>query len=124
MWPQALPTWPVVVDTICVAAVLSTVLISLLQLIVAWVKNTRGGHIQLSESFEPKSKKELFETKLLYHVAKETPEDGEPVEVASFWKDDLCQGSPHVGNFQQSCDTNCRNNRVTTLSWRIMALFS
>ncbi|KIR56525.1 ABC transporter ABCC.6 [Cryptococcus gattii Ru294] len=83
---QALPAWPVVVDTICVAVVLSTVLISLLQLIVAWVKSTRGGHIQLSESFEPKSKKELFETKLLYHVAKETPEDGEPVEVASFWK--------------------------------------
>ncbi|KGB78045.2 ABC transporter ABCC.6 [Cryptococcus deuterogattii R265] len=86
MRPQALPAWPVVVDTICLAIVLSTVLISLLQLIVAWVKSTRGGHIQLSESFEPKSKKELFETKLLYHVAKETPEDGEPVEVASFWK--------------------------------------
>ncbi|KAE8542368.1 hypothetical protein D1P53_001144 [Cryptococcus gattii VGV] len=83
---QALPAWPIVVDTICAAVVLSTVFISLLQLIVAWVKSTRGGHIQLSESFEPKSKKELFEIKLLYHVAKETPEDGEPVEVASFWK--------------------------------------
>lgn len=86
MRPQVLPAWAVVVHTICLAVVLSTVLISLLQLIVAWVKGTRGGHIQLSEFFEPKSKKELFETKLLYHVVKETPEDGEPVEVASFWK--------------------------------------
>lgn len=86
MGPHTLPAWPVVVDTTCVAVVLVTVLISSLQIIVTWIKSKRGGHIQLSESFEPKTKKELFETNLLFHVARETPEDGEPVEVAGFWK--------------------------------------
>lgn len=86
MGPQTLPAWPVVVDTTCVTIVLASVLISSLQISVTWIKSKRGGHIQLSESFEPKSKKELFETKILYHVARETPEDGEPVEVAGFWR--------------------------------------
>ncbi|OXG17327.1 ABC transporter ABCC.6 [Cryptococcus neoformans Tu401-1] len=86
MGPQTLPAWPVVVDITCVTIVLASVLISSLQISVTWIKSKRGGHIQLSESFEPKSKKELFETKILYHVARETPEDGEPVEVAGFWR--------------------------------------
>ncbi|OXB36983.1 ABC transporter ABCC.6 [Cryptococcus neoformans] len=86
MGPQTLPAWPVVVDITCVTVVLASVLISSLQISVTWIKSKRGGHIQLSESFEPKSKKELFETKILYHVARATPEDGEPVEVAGFWR--------------------------------------
>ncbi|OXH51675.1 ABC transporter ABCC.6 [Cryptococcus neoformans] len=86
MGPQTLPAWPVVVDITCVTIVLASVLISSLQISVTWIKSKRGGHIQLSESFEPKSKKELFETKILYHVARETPEDGAPVEVAGFWR--------------------------------------
>ncbi|WVQ75089.1 hypothetical protein IAR50_004698 [Cryptococcus sp. DSM 104548] len=80
------PPWPVVANTTCVALVLLGLFTSVLNFAIPWIKSKQGGYIRLPIEHTPQTKKEYFEKTLMEHVQREAIEDGEPVEVAAFWR--------------------------------------
>ncbi|TYJ54700.1 hypothetical protein B9479_004639 [Cryptococcus floricola] len=80
------PPWSVLADTTCVALVLLGLFTSFLSFALPWIKNKRGGYIRLSDEYNPQTKKESFEKTLKEHVQREAIEDGQPIDVAAFWR--------------------------------------
>nr|XP_019043278.1 ABC transporter ABCC.6 [Kwoniella bestiolae CBS 10118]OCF22208.1 ABC transporter ABCC.6 [Kwoniella bestiolae CBS 10118] len=81
--------WSKVVDITCIFILLLTLLFSLIALLLTRYTNIRQGRIKLpDQSSGPgyQTKKDELNAKIREQVPKDLAEDGEPVEVAAFWK--------------------------------------
>ncbi|WWC95346.1 hypothetical protein V866_002208 [Kwoniella sp. B9012] len=82
-------TWSKVVDITCISIVLLALLVSLFTLISSYYKKNKEGRIKLPDKSAEQAiatRKDELNARLREQVPRDLAEDGEPVEVAEFWK--------------------------------------